>query len=174
MQELDAHDDEFEIQLIDGFEDCLLGCIYEEDGTPVPCYSSASVISKLKARGMTEDEAVGELFDTLDWLEDRLSNSRYLMGDRVTEADWRLYPTLARFDEVYHGHFKCNRRRIVDYPNLWAYARELYQWPGIAATTQPAHYIRHYHYSHESINPHRIVPIGPVLDWTAPHRRDAM
>lgn len=120
------------------------------------------------------DEAVGELFDTLDWLEDRLSNSRYLMGDRVTEADWRLYPTLARFDEVYHGHFKCNRRRIVDYPNLWAYARELYQWPGIAATTQPAHYIRHYHYSHESINPHRIVPIGPVLDWTAPHRRDAM
>ncbi len=117
------------------------------------------------------DEAVGELFASLDWLEERLGRQRYLVGDRVSEADWRLFPTLARFDPVYHLHFKCNRRRLVDYPNLWAYARELYQWPGVAATVVPAHYIRHYHYSHETINPHRIVPVGPEIDWLEPHRR---
>ena len=117
------------------------------------------------------DEAVTELFNTMDWLEDRLSNSRYLMGDRVTEADWRLVPTLFRFDPVYHLHFKCNRKRVIDYPNLWAYARELYQWPGVAKTVHFDHIVRHYHYSHESINPHRIIPINPVLDWTEPHGR---
>lgn len=120
------------------------------------------------------DAAVHPLFDTLDWLEDRLSTGRYLMGDRVTEADWRLFPTLVRFDPVYHLHFKCNRKRIVDYPNLWAYTRELYQWPGVAETVNFDHIVRHYHYSHESINPHRIVPINPVIDWDAPHGRDAM
>jgi glutathionyl-hydroquinone reductase len=120
------------------------------------------------------DAAATALFDTLDWLDDRLTTNRYLMGDRVTEADWRLFPTLARFDQVYHGHFKCNRARIVDYPSLWAYARDLHQWPGIAETTRPDHFIRHYHYSHESVNPHRIIPIGPILDWTAPHRRDQL
>ena len=117
------------------------------------------------------DEAVTELFNTMDWLEDRLSNSRYLMGDSVTEADWRLVPTLFRFDPVYHLHFKCNRKRVIDYPNLWAYARELYQWPGVAKTVHFDHIVRHYHYSHESINPHRIIPINPVLDWTEPHGR---
>lgn len=117
------------------------------------------------------DEAVVALFDTLDWLEDRLSTRRYLMGDRVTEADWRLLPTLLRFDPVYHLHFKCNRRRIIDYPNLWGYTRELYQWPGVAETTHFGHIVRHYHYSHESINPHRIIPINPVLDFDAPHDR---
>lgn len=118
------------------------------------------------------DEAVTALFDTMDWLEDRLSSNRYLMGDRLTESDWRLYTTLARFDLVYHGHFKCNRSRLIDYPNLWAYTRELYQWPGVAETTRFDHFIRHYHYSHESVNPHRIVPIGPDLDWSEPHGRD--
>jgi putative glutathione S-transferase len=117
------------------------------------------------------DAAVGPLFDTLDWLEDRLSHHRYLMGDRITEADWRLFTTLIRFDAVYHGHFKCNRRRIVDYPNLWAYTRELYQWPGIADTVRFDHFIRHYYYSHDTINPYRIVPTGPILDLDAPHRR---
>ena len=117
------------------------------------------------------DEAVTALFDTMDWLEDRLSSNRYLMGDRVTEADWRLFPTLVRFDAVYHGHFKCNRRRLIDYPNLWGYARELYQWPGVAPTTHFDHFIRHYHYSHETVNPHRIVPIGPDINWTEPHGR---
>ncbi|KNG94750.1 glutathione S-transferase family protein [Pseudaestuariivita atlantica] len=117
------------------------------------------------------DAAVHPLFDTLDWIEDRLASTRYLMGDRVTEADWRLFTTLVRFDPVYHLHFKCNRRRIVDYPNLWAYTRELYQWPGVSGTVNFDHIVRHYHYSHDSINPHRIVPINPVLDWEAPHGR---
>ncbi|KMW60499.1 Glutathione S-transferase [Candidatus Rhodobacter oscarellae] len=117
------------------------------------------------------DEAVSALFETLDSLEDRLASLRYLMGDRVTEADWRLFPTLVRFDPVYHLHFKCNRRRIIDYPNLWGYTRELYQWPGVAETVNFDHIVRHYHYSHESINPHRIVPINPVIDWMEPHRR---
>ena len=98
------------------------------------------------------------------------------MGDRITEADWRLVTTLFRFDPVYHGHFKCNRRRLVDYPNLWAYARELYQWQTpdggrIADTVRFDHIVRHYHYSQESVNPHRIVPIGPDLDWDASHGR---
>ena len=117
------------------------------------------------------DEAVGPLFDTLDWLENRLSTHRYLMGDRLTEADWRLFTTLVRFDQVYHLHFKCNRRQIIDYPNLWAYTRELFQMPGIADTVNFKHIVRHYHYSHDSINPHRIIPINPVLDFDEPHGR---
>lgn len=120
------------------------------------------------------DAAVGPLFDTLDWLEDRLAAHRYLMGDTLTEADWRLFTTLIRFDPVYHLHFKCNRKRIIDYPNLWAYTRELYQMPGIAQTVNFKHIVRHYHHSHESINPHRIIPTNPVLDYWAPHNRDAL
>jgi len=118
------------------------------------------------------DEAVTALFESLDWLEDLLSRNRYLTGDRITEADWRLVTTLFRFDPVYHLHFKCNRRRLIDYPNLWAYARELYQWPGMAETVHFDHIVRHYHYSHASINPHRIIPINPTLDWNLPHRRE--
>ena len=118
------------------------------------------------------DAAVTPLFETLDWLEDRLSTRRYLMGPTLTEADWRLFTTLIRFDPVYHGHFKCNRARIVDYPNLWAYTRELYQWPGVAETVKMSHIVRHYHYSHESINPHRIVSIGPEIDYREPHGRE--
>ena len=111
------------------------------------------------------------LFETLDWLEARLSQNRYLMGERLTEADWRLFPTLVRFDSVYHLHFKCNRKRIVDYLNLWAYTRELYQVPGVAETVNLDHIVRHYHYSHDTINPYRIIPINPVLDFLAPHGR---
>ncbi|GAA5080572.1 glutathione S-transferase family protein [Roseibacterium beibuensis] len=120
------------------------------------------------------DEAVHALFDALDWVEGILADSRYLAGDRITEADWRLFTTLARFDAVYHLHFKCNRARIIDYPNLWAYARELYQWPGVADTIHFDHIVRHYHYSHDSINPHRIIPINPEIDWWAPHGREAL
>lgn len=120
------------------------------------------------------DTAVEELFATLDWLDAILAEKRYLAGDRVTEADWRLLPTLARFDLVYHTHFKCNRSRIVDFPNLWAYARELYQWPGIADQIHFDHIKRHYYYSHDSINPHRIVARGPDLDWHAPHGRETL
>ncbi len=117
------------------------------------------------------EAAVRPLFDTLDWLEARLASQRYLMGDTITEADWRLFTTLVRFDPVYHGHFKCNRNRLIEFPQLWAYTRELYQWPGVADTIHMDHIVRHYHYSHESINPHRIVPIGPQPDWMAPHGR---
>ncbi len=118
------------------------------------------------------DAAVHPLFETLEWLEQRLSSKRYLMGDRITEADWRLFTTLIRFDPVYHLHFKCNRDRLIDFPNLWAFTRELYQWPGVAPTVNMEHIVRHYYYSHNSINPHRIIPINPVLDYWEPHGRD--
>lgn len=117
------------------------------------------------------DAAVYPLFDTLDWLDDRLSDRRFLMGDRITEADWRLFTTLVRFDSVYHLHFKCNRKRLVDYSALWAYTRALYQRPGVAETVNMEHIVRHYHFSHESINPHRIVPINPRIDFLEPHGR---
>ena len=120
------------------------------------------------------DAAVEALFETLDWLEDRLSRTLYLMGARITEADLRLLPTLLRFDRVYHLHFKCNRRRIIDYPNLWAYTRELYQLPGLAETFNLDHVVRHYHCSHASINPHRIIPTNPILDFDAPHGRGSL
>ena len=117
------------------------------------------------------DAAVGPLFAALDWLETHLADRRWLLGDALTEADWRLFTTLVRFDSVYHLHFKCNRRRIVDYPNLWAYTRALYQTPGVADTVRMDHVVRHYHYSHDTINPYRIIPINPVLDFMAPHGR---
>jgi putative glutathione S-transferase len=117
------------------------------------------------------EEAVTELFDALDYWEEVLSSRRYLCGDRVTEADWCLFPTLVRFDSVYHGHFKCNLRRIVDYPNLWGYLKDLYQRPGVAETVNMDHIQKHYYGSHESINPTRIVPKGPILDFTEAHDR---
>ena len=119
-------------------------------------------------------EAVTELFETLDWLEDRLSRQRYLVGDQITEADWRLFATLIRFDAVYHGHFKCNIRRIVDYPNLWGYTRELFQFPGIAETVDLYHIKHHYYGSHETVNPTLVVPLGPDVDFTIPHGRDVL
>ncbi len=115
--------------------------------------------------------AYRSLFDALDRMETRLGRSRYLVGERITEADWRLFTTLVRFDAVYHSHFKCNRQRIADYPNLSHYLRELYQVPGVAETTHLDHIKRHYYQSHETINPTRIVPEGPVLDLTGPHDR---
>ena len=117
------------------------------------------------------DKAVVPLFESLEWLEARLGEGRYLMGDRLTEADWRLWTTLVRFDAVYHLHFKCNKKRILDYPNLWDFTRELFQIDGIAETTNMNHIVRHYHYSHETINPNRIIPINPDLDFMAPHNR---
>jgi putative glutathione S-transferase len=117
------------------------------------------------------DEAVTDVFEALDYWEAVLSERRYLCGDRVTEADWCMFPTLVRFDSVYHGHFKCNLRRIVDYPNLWGYLRDLYQQPGVGETVNMDHIKKHYYGSHESINPTRIVPKGPILDFTGPHDR---
>ena len=117
------------------------------------------------------EEAVGALFETLDVLEARLAKQRYLVGNQQTEADWRLFTTLIRFDLVYVGHFKCNLRRIEDYPNLSNYTRDLYQVPGVAETVNFERIKAHYYYSHESINPTRIVPLGPEIDFSRPHDR---
>ena len=116
-------------------------------------------------------EAVVTLFDALDTLEARLADQRYLLGNTITEADWRLFTTLVRFDAVYVGHFKCNIRRIVDYPNLWGYLRDLYQVPGIAETVSIEHIKAHYYTSHANINPTRIIPVGPLLDFDTAHDR---
>jgi putative glutathione S-transferase len=120
------------------------------------------------------EAAAKRLFDTLDMLDERLSRQRYLAGGSLTEADWRLFTTLVRFDAVYHGHFKCNLRRIEDYPHLSGYLRELYQVPGIAETVDLDHIKRHYYMSHRHINPTGIVPIGPRLDFTRPHGRERL
>ncbi len=117
------------------------------------------------------EEAARALFATLDRVEERLSRQRYLVGSQITEADWRLFTTLIRFDAVYYGHFKCNLRRIIDYPNLSNYLRELYQVPGVAETVNLDHIKRHYYGSHRNVNPTGIVPIGPVLDFNAAHDR---
>ena len=135
-----------------------------------------SVNNGVYKAGFATDQAVYErevaaLFRALDELETLLAGQRYLLGDRVTEADWRLFTTLIRFDAVYHGHFKCNLRRLADYPNLWNYTRELYQWPGVARTVNFEHIKQHYYRSHPSINPNRIVPAGPLLALDEPHRR---
>jgi len=111
------------------------------------------------------------LFQTLDELELRLSQQRYLVGERLTEADWRLFTTLLRFDPVYYGHFKCNKKQLRDYPNLWAYTRELYQYAGVAETVNLEQIKYHYYASHESVNPTGIVPKGPELDFLQPHER---
>ncbi|HAR80815.1 MAG: glutathione-dependent reductase [Roseobacter sp.] len=118
------------------------------------------------------DDAVHPLFDSLAWLESILENNRFLAGDKLTEADWRLFTTLARFDLVYHTHFKCNHKRLTDYPNLWAYTRQLYQHADIAETVHFDHIVRHYHFSQTTVNPHQIIPINPTVDFTAPHGRD--
>ncbi|WP_111643308.1 glutathione S-transferase family protein [Marinimicrobium alkaliphilum] len=116
-------------------------------------------------------QAYRKLFGALDEVEGILGKQAFLTGDEITEADWRLFTTLVRFDAVYHGHFKCNRNRIEDYPNLSNYVRQLYQWPGVAETVHIDHIQHHYYYSHDTINPTRIVPEGPELDFTLPHNR---
>lgn len=117
------------------------------------------------------DEAVVPLFETLDWLDERLGKQRYLTGNQITEADWRLFTTLVRFDPVYVGHFKCNIRRISDYENLPGYVRDLYQQPGVAQTVNMQHIKDHYYASHETVNPSRVIPAGPQVDYSAPHDR---
>ena len=129
--------------------------------------------------GFATEQAVYEkhvkaLFDALDRMEARLADQRYLAGEWLTEADIRLFTTLIRFDAVYYGHFKCNLKRIEDYPNLANYVREIYQWPGVAETVNMDHIKRHYYYSHDTINPTRIVPAGPLLDFQRPHDRERL
>jgi glutathionyl-hydroquinone reductase len=118
------------------------------------------------------EQAARGIFVTFDQIEDRLSRQRYLVGSQITEADWRLFTTLVRFDTVYYSHFKCNLRRVADYPNLWNYLRDLYSVPGIAETVSIDHIKRHYYGSQRQVNPTGIVPIGPLIDFTAPHDRD--
>ncbi|WP_397473426.1 glutathione S-transferase family protein [Pusillimonas sp.] len=118
------------------------------------------------------EQAVGELFDALEKVERRLLKQRYLAGATLTEADWRLFTTLLRFDPVYHGHFKCNLKRLVDFPALWGYTRELYQYPGVADTVDMRHIKAHYYRSHTQINPTGVVPAGPLMDFEAPHQRE--
>jgi putative glutathione S-transferase len=121
------------------------------------------------------ETAYTALFDRLDWLEERLTGRRYLVGDTITEADVRLFTTLARFDAVYHGHFKCNRNKLTELPALWAYARDLFQTPGFGDTTDFSHIKHHYYEVHRSINPTGIVPLGPDLSgWLTPHGREAL
>lgn len=118
------------------------------------------------------DKAYDRLFNTLDELDDKLSKQRYLVGEQITEADWRLFTTLVRFDAVYYNHFKTNKKRLMDYPNLWAYTRELYQVPKVAETVNMDHIKYHYFASHKTINPNGIVPKGPDIDFTLPHQRE--
>ena len=118
------------------------------------------------------EESLFPLFETLDWIEERLATNRYLLGNQITEADWRLFTTLIRFDSVYYSHFKCNLKHLSDYPNLWGYTRELYQIPGVAETIDMAHIKNHYFASHKSINPTGIVPVGPDLNFELPHNRE--
>ena len=120
------------------------------------------------------EHAAYRVFETLDKLEERLAKRRYLIADHPVETDWRTFVTLIRFDAVYFGHFKCNLRRIVDYPNLWGYLRDLYQYDGVAETVNFDHIKRHYYYTHDDINPTRIVPIGPLLDLNTPHGREKL
>lgn len=121
------------------------------------------------------EKAYQELWESLDWLEERLSTRRYLMGDRITEADVRLFTTLARFDAVYHGHFKCNRNKLTEMPNLWGYARDLYQTPGFGETVDFQQIKEHYYIVHADINPTKVVPAGPDLSvWTTPHGREQL
>jgi len=144
--------------------DTVNGIVYENINNGVYRAGFASTQAAYEA-------AYDRLFDTLDSLEARLSGQRYLVGDELTEADWRLFTTLVRFDAVYYGHFKCNRQRLVDYPNLWAHTRELYQVPGVSETVNMDHIKLHYYRSHRGINPTGIVPKGPQVDFSVPHGR---
>jgi putative glutathione S-transferase len=121
------------------------------------------------------DKAYARLWEAMDWLEERLASRRYLMGDSITEADVRLFTTLARFDAVYHGHFKCNRSKLTELPALWAYARDLYQTPGFGDTVDFAQIKRHYYVVHRDINPTGVVPLGPDLgSWRTAHHREQL
>ncbi|MEX2450335.1 MAG: glutathione S-transferase family protein [Rhodospirillales bacterium] len=161
-----AGSDYYPPELRDGIED-LNGRIYETVNNGV--YRAGFATTQ-----EAYEEAVRPLFETLDFLDRRLADRRYLMGDRITEADWRLFTTLMRFDSVYAVHFKCSIRRIVDYPHLWGYLRDLYQVPGVAETVNMDHIKRHYYQSHDSINPSGIVPVGPSLDFLEPHGRERL
>jgi glutathionyl-hydroquinone reductase len=159
--------DLFPADLAEGEQEELSGLIYEKINNGVYRAGFAT-------RQAAYERAVGGLFEALDQMEKRLASQRFLLGERIVETDWRLFCTLIRFDAVYFGHFKCNIRRIADYPNLDGYLRDLYQQPGIAETVNLDHIKRHYYGTHEDLNPSRIIPVGPRLDFDRPHGRDRL
>nr|WP_010130285.1 glutathione S-transferase family protein [Microbulbifer agarilyticus] len=166
FNDLTGDDQDFYPEDLRGDIDATNALVYENVNNGV--YRAGFATSK-----QAYEAAYHRLFEVLEQLEQRLADNRYLTGDRITEADWRLFTTLVRFDPVYHGHFKCNKQRLADYPNLWGYVRELYQWPGVAETVDFHHIKTHYYASHLNINPTGIVPVGPELDYVAPHGRGA-
>ena len=163
--------DEWGDQALDFYPEALRADIDAVNDLVYPNINNGVYRAGFATRQGAYEQAFGELFAALDRIEERLSGQRYLVGDRMTEADWRLFTTLVRFDPVYVGHFKCNLRRIADYPNLSNYLRDLFQVPGVAETVNMLHIKHHYYGSHASINPTGIVPVGPELDNTAPHDR---
>ena len=174
MRMLNSEFDEFASNDYDFYPESLRAEIDELNETIYRYVNNGVYRAGFATRQAPYERAARKLFDTLDELDARLATRRYLLGERLTESDWRLFPTLIRFDAVYHGHFKCNLRRIVDYTNLWPYLRDLYQHEGVAATASFDHIKRHYYVTHDDINPTRIVPIGPALDLTAPHGRERL
>jgi putative glutathione S-transferase len=165
--------DEITHDLTNYYPEALAGEIDEVNARIYDTVNNGVYRAGFATRQEAYERAVRELFTSLDWIEDRLGERRYLLGDLLTEADWRLFPTLVRFDAVYYGHFKCNLRHIYEYPALWGYTRELYQLPGIAQTVAIDEYKAHYYGSHRNLNPTGIIPAGPALHFTTPHGRGA-
>jgi len=157
---------------LDFYPEALRGEIDEINALIYPNINNGVYRAGFATTQEAYEEAFAQLFNALDHVEERLSRQRYLVGNRLTEADWRLFTTLLRFDPVYVGHFKCNRQRIADYPNLTNYTRELYQVQGVAPTVNLKHIKAHYYGSHKGINPSGIIPVGPEIDYTVPHDRD--
>jgi putative glutathione S-transferase len=170
---LNSEFDDITHELTNYYPDALANEIDEINSRVYDAFNNGVYRAGFATMQSAYETAARQVFDCLDWLEERLRRQRYLLGDLMTEADWRLFPTLVRFDAVYHGHFKCNLRRLIDYPAVWAYTRELYQVPGIAATVVLDEYKAHYYGSHRNLNPTGIIPIGPVLDFTTEHGRGA-
>jgi putative glutathione S-transferase len=166
--------DEWGDASLDFYPERLRGEIDAINAVVYPNVNNGVYRAGFATRQSAYEEAFRDLFSTLDMLEERLGHHRYLVGERITEADWRLFTTLLRFDPVYVGHFKCNLRRIADYPNLSNYLRDLYAVPGVAGTVDMHHIKSHYYASHATINPTRIVPVGPEVDYAAPHDRNRL
>lgn len=162
---------EFESDTPDYYPDHLQNQIDDINAFIYPNINNGVYRTGFATTQQAYETAFNQLFDALDHIEGLLAKQRYLVGDQLTEADWRLFTTLVRFDAVYVGHFKCNKKRIVDYPNIWAYVRELYQVEGIAETVNMDHIKTHYYVSHTQINPTQVVPLGPEIDFWEPHER---
>ena len=163
--------DDLTHELTNYYPDALAGEIDEVNGRIYETVNNGVYRAGFATSQKAYETAVAQLFGSLEWLERRLTFQRYLIGDLLTEADWRLFPTLVRFDAVYYGHFKCNLRHVYEFPALWGYTRELYQMPGIAQTVSLEEYKAHYYGSHRKLNPSGIIPVGPHLDFSTPHDR---